>query len=135
MKEHDPEDTDDLQRHLGAHRIKQVWFAKELIDVGTPPFDQRAIESQRIARRGRLERQRQRSAYVGGVDGRGRVRTPVSEITAEAAAERISQVSEVMISLTDGVLAGEFITDTDELADAMTAELSAELHAIWPVST
>lgn len=130
--ENHPQYLGRLLSDILKHRWKQLWFAKEEVDHGDPPFSDKAIQLVNRARTGKTERRKQDATYVGRLDGHGRVQTPEDRIGSENAAEQISRVSDVLRTLVDGFLGGRLIVDTDELEACLTPELRDELRDLWP---
>jgi AbiV family abortive infection protein len=137
--EHDPANSGPLLTDIVSHKWKQLWFARQEVDFGGPPFSRRAIQLVDEARSGVLERRKQDGTYVGltrtpegRLDPDGRMVVPAFRVGEKQAAGQITRVADVLTSLADGFLQGILMMDTEELSACLTPELAAELAELWP---
>lgn len=135
----DPADSRRLLAAIVSHRWKQLWFAKQEVDMSLHPLSREEMRFFTEAQSGVLEKRKQDATYVGLTrtlmgrpDGNGRILVPASRVGQRHAAEQITRVGDVFAWLVHGYLDNVLVMDTEDLEACLSPQLAAELDDLWP---
>lgn len=124
---------------LKDHRLKQGWFNRFANDFVAHRRGGWLSRFTTDVMTGRLEQQKQDSAYAGLTrivgtakpNPRGRIKDPATT-RPEEAERHITRVNDLLVVYSEGFTRSVYGTDIYYIAEQMTQDLVLELSSLWP---